>query len=451
MMIFTLTSSVNSTDGLSSVCPLSFLDESKLDAPSIIGGDDQQTVQFSLLLDKLKHYSSESSDLLILSIKAVTPRFGEDNAYQVTISSGTLILYLAEINEEMKDFLYQYVFDINGYIKMGFPALCTSLNSLWNNFPEENPVAVLKDDKVPCSPYIMPVLEKKNYFDEKSMTLDEVLNFKKTQSAFKHQLHIIHNSLNVLNSPEAMEHFKEKKMGELVLQTGVHTGLSIAGSVLGAVIGTAIAPGPGTLIGAGIGIGISWLGKKAYDYCAGVVSNRINPNPHLKTQEIDREIKSAEKGKVWWCGAEIKSFCVNPSRAASTLGSGLVSSLIEGVSLPLHDIATACYDYEKAYEGLTPEKASKIETLLNKYHRKLNEKNEQVLDYLEANPTPDNLRRRKKILERDVVIRKRIAIIRESIKDAVESRSKSIHLNYGPPETMGQDPANTIHPEVDCW
>lgn len=120
--------------------------------------------------------------------------------------------------------------------------------------------------------------------------------------------------------------------------------------------------------------------------------------------------------------AKIKSLVVEPSRAGGILVASLISSVIKGVSLPIHDIATACYDYERASEGLTPEKASKIEALLVKYHSKLNKEYEQVLGYLEENPTPDNQRRKNKILERDAVICERLAAIRESIKDAVESR-----------------------------
>ncbi|EAB3090659.1 hypothetical protein C6O39_04365 [Salmonella enterica] len=423
MMIFSLISAVN--DGVLLPARAHFpLDENKFVEPVIIGGDEERTVQFGMLLDQLKLYPHETADPLCVSINAVTPCCGESNAYQLAVSTGQLPLYVSEISELMKDFLYQHVVDANGYVKMTFPDICNGLNSLWRTFAEENLSGTLKAEKVLCSPYIMPVsvLGETSSLEEEKMTLKDVMNFKKIQSAFKHELHSIQKSLNVLNNHEAVERFKENKTLELLLQTGVHTGIGIAGGVLGAVIGTAIVPGLGTFIGAGIGAGLAWAGKKLYDYAAGVVSNKINPNPHLKNQEIDRKIKSAEKGTVWECGAKIKSLVVEPSRAGGILVASLISSVIKGVSLPIHDIATACYDYERASEGLTPEKASKIEALLVKYHSKLNKEYEQVLGYLEENPTPDNQRRKNKILERDAVICERLAAIRESIKDAVESR-----------------------------
>ncbi|EDQ8007170.1 hypothetical protein CSU38_002531, partial [Salmonella enterica subsp. houtenae] len=264
--------------------------------------------------------------------------------------------------------------------------------------------------------------EKEKMASEKEKVASkDVRNFKKIQSAFKHELHSIQRSLNVLNSHEAMKRFKENKTLELLLQTGIHTGFSITGSMLGAVVGTAIAPGFGTIIGGGIGTGLAWTGKRFYNYAAGVVSNKINPNPHLKTREIDRKIKSARKGVVWEYCAKIKSRVVEPSQAGGILLASLISSVIRGVSLPVHDIATACHDYKRARKGLTPEKASKIEALLVKYHSKLNEEHEQVLEYLEKNPTRDNQRRKNKILERGAVISERLAAIRESIKDAVET------------------------------
>lgn len=257
--------------------------------------------------------------------------------------------------------------------------------------------------------------------EKEKVASKDVRNFKKIQSAFKHELHSIQRSLNVLNSHEAMKRFKENKTLELLLQTGIHTGFSITGSMLGAVVGTAIAPGFGTIIGGGIGTGLAWTGKRFYNYAAGVVSNKINPNPHLKTREIDRKIKSARKGVVWEYCAKIKSRVVEPSQTGGILLASLISSVIRGVSLPVHDIATACHDYKRARKGLTPEKASKIEALLVKYHSKLNKEYEQVLEYLEKNPTRDNQRRKNKILERGAVISERLAAIRESIKDAVES------------------------------
>ncbi|APY57865.1 hypothetical protein [Salmonella enterica] len=425
MMIFSLISAVN--DGVLLPARAHFpLDENKFVEPVIIGGDEERTVQFGMFLDQLKLYPHETADPLCVSINAVTPCCGESNAYQLVLSTGQLPLYVSEISELMKDFLYQHVVDANGYVKMTFPDIdiCNGLNSLWRMFAEENSSGTLKTEKVLCSPCIMPVPVpgEMSSLEEEKMTLKDVKNFKKIQSAFKHELHSIQKSLNVLNSHEAVERFKENKTLELLLQTGVHTGIGVAGGVLGAVIGTAIAPGLGTLIGVGIGAGLAWAGKKLYDYAAGVVSNKINPNPHLKTQEIDRKIKSAEKGTVWECGAKIKSLVVEPSRAGGILVASLISSVIKGVSLPIHDIATACHDYERASEGLTPEKASKIEALLVKYHSKLNKEYEQVLGYLEENPTPDNQRRKNKILERDAVICERLAAIRESIKNAVESR-----------------------------
>ncbi|EBZ2911566.1 hypothetical protein D9P45_09420 [Salmonella enterica subsp. enterica serovar Mesbit] len=433
MMIFSLISAVN--DGVLLPARAHFpLGENDFDfvEPAIIGGDEERTVQFGMFLNQLKLYPHETADPLRVSINAVTPCCGESNAYQLVLSTGQLPLYVSEISELMKDFLYQHVVDANGYVKMTFPDIdiCNGLNSLWRMFAEENSSGTLKTEKVLCSPCIMPVPVpvpvpvpgEMSSLEEEKMTLKDVKNFKKIQSAFKHELHSIQKSLNVLNSHEAVERFKENKTLELLLQTGMHTGIGVAGGVLGAVIGTAIAPGLGTLIGVGIGAGLAWAGKKLYDYAAGVVSNKINPNPHLKTQEIDRKIKSAEKGTIWECGAKIKSLVVEPSRAGGILVASLISSVIKGVSLPIHDIATACHDYERASEGLTPEKASKIEALLVKYHSKLNKEYKQVLEYLEENPTPDNQRRKNKILERDAVICERLAAIRESIKNAVESR-----------------------------
>lgn len=423
MMISSLISAVN--DNMLLPVRAHFpLDENKVVEPVIIGGDEERTVRFGMLLDQLKLYPHETADPLCMSINAVTPCCGESNAYQLAVSTGQLPLYVSEISELMKDFLYQHVVDANGYVKMTFPDMCNGLNALWRTFVEENLSGTLTTEKVLCAPYIMPVsvLRETSSLEEEKMTLKDVMNFKKIQSAFKHELHSIQKSLDVLKSHDAVERFKENKTLELLLQTGVHTGIGIAGGVLGAVIGTAIAPGLGTFIGAGIGAGLAWVGKKLYDYAAGVVSKKMNPNPHLKTQEIDRKIKSAEKGAVWECGAKIKSLVVEPSRAGGILVASLISSVIKGVSLPIHDIATACHDYERASEGLTPEKASKIEALLVKYHSKLNKEYEQVLAYLEENPTPDNQRRKNKILERGAVICERLAAIRESIKDAVESR-----------------------------
>ncbi|EAW1146958.1 hypothetical protein B1Q97_000839 [Salmonella enterica subsp. arizonae serovar 38:z4,z23:-] len=436
MMLFSIISAVK--DGvLLSVRTHFLLDENKLVEPDIIGSNEERTVQFEMLLDQLKLYPHETADPLLVSINAVTPCCDESNVYQLAVSTGALPLYVSEINELMKDFFYQYVIDANGHVKMTFPDVCNGLNTLWRTFAEGNSNATLKDEKVQCSPYTMPVVaqEKKSPLEEENMTSEEenmtseeekvaskdVRNFKKIQSAFKHELHSIQRSLNVLNSHEAMKRFKENKTLELLLQTGIHTGFSITGSMLGAVVGTAIAPGFGTIIGGGIGTGLAWTGKRFYNYAAGVVSNKINPNPHLKTREIDRKIKSARKGVVWEYCAKIKSRVVEPSQAGGILLASLISSVIRGVSLPVHDIATACHDYKRARKGLTPEKASKIEALLVKYHSKLNEEHEQVLEYLEKNPTRDNQRRKNKILERGAVISERLAAIRESIKDAVET------------------------------
>ncbi|EOF5325573.1 hypothetical protein ACK1L0_000212 [Salmonella enterica] len=457
MMLFSIISAVK--DGvLLSVRTHFLLDENKLVEPDIIGSNEERTVQFEMLLDQLKLYPHETADPLLVSINAVTPCCDESNVYQLAVSTGALPLYVSEINELMKDFFYQYVIDANGHVKMTFPDVCNGLNTLWRTFAEGNSNATLKDEKVQCSPYTMPVVaqEKKSPFEEENMTSEEekmtseekkmtseeekmtsekekmasekekvaskdVRNFKKIQSAFKHELHSIQRSLNVLNSHEAMKRFKENKTLELLLQTGIHTGFSITGSMLGAVVGTAIAPGFGTIIGGGIGTGLAWTGKRFYNYAAGVVSNKINPNPHLKTREIDRKIKSARKGVVWEYYAKIKSRVVEPSQTGGILLASLISSVIRGVSLPVHDIATACHDYKRARKGLTPEKASKIEALLVKYHSKLNEEHEQVLEYLEKNPTRDNQRRKNKILERGAVISERLAAIRESIKDAVET------------------------------
>ncbi|EBP3474572.1 hypothetical protein AHN95_20705 [Salmonella enterica subsp. arizonae] len=553
MMLFSIISAVNG-GVLSSACTHFLLDESKLVEPGIIGDNKERTLHFDVLLNELTLYPYETADPLFISINAVTSCCGESSAYQLAISTGRFPLYESEINELMKDFLYQHVVDANGHVKITFTDVCKRLNSLWRKFTEENlrttskdeevvcssytmpvsvpekessldekdekvvcssytmsvsvpekessldekdekvvcssytmsvsvpekessldekdekgvcssytmpvsvpekessldekdekgvcssytmPVSVPekessldeKDEKVVCSSYTMPVSvpEKESFFDQNKLTLKDVKNFKKIQSAFKRELSSIQKSLNVLNNRKAVERFREYKTVELFLQTGVHTGFCVAGGLSSAVIGTAISPGFGTLIGAGVGAGLAWSGKKLYDYAAGAVSNKINPNPHLKTREIDRKIKSAEKGFFWECGAKIKSLVVEPSRGTGILAASLISSVIQEVSIPIHDIATACYDYEIACEGLTSKKASKIEALLAKYHSKLNKEYKQVLKYLEENPTPDNQRRKKKILRWDAVIRERLATIRESIKDAVESRRLSIH------------------------
>ncbi|EGN6365615.1 hypothetical protein ISM19_001994 [Salmonella enterica] len=528
MMLFSIISAVNG-GVLSSACTHFLLDESKLVEPGIIGDNKERTLHFDVLLNQLTLYPYETADPLFISINAVTSCCGESSAYQLAISTGRFPLYESEINELMKDFLYQHVVDANGHVKITFTDVCKRLNSLWRKFTEENLRTTSKDEKVVCSSYTMPVSvpekessldekdemglcssytmpvsvpekessldekdekvvcssytmpvsvpekessfdekdekvvcssytmpvsvpekessldekdemglcssytmpvsvpEKESFFDQNKLTLKDVKNFKKIQSAFKRELSSIQKSLNVLNNRKAVERFREYKTVELFLQTGVHTGFCVAGGLSSAVIGTAISPGFGTLIGAGVGAGLAWSGKKLYDYAAGAVSNKINPNPHLKTREIDRKIKSAEKGFFWECGAKIKSLVVEPSRGTGILAASLISSVIQEVSIPIHDIATACYDYEIACEGLTSKKASKIEALLAKYHSKLNKEYKQVLKYLEENPTPDNQRRKKKILRRDAVIRERLATIRESIKDAVESRRLSIH------------------------
>ncbi|EDW5732497.1 hypothetical protein CJG85_001142 [Salmonella enterica] len=453
MMLFSIISAVNG-GVLSSACTHFLLDESKLVEPGIIGDNKERTLHFDVLLNELTLYPYETSDPLFISINAVTSCCGESSAYQLAISTGRFPLYESEINELMKDFLYQHVVDANGHVKITFTDVCKRLNSLWRKFTEENLRTTSKDEEVVCSSYTMPVSvpekessldekdemglcssytmpvsvpEKESFFGQNKLTLKDVKNFKKIQSAFKRELSSIQKSLNVLNNRKAVERFREYKTVELFLQTGVHTGFCVAGGLSSAVIGTAISPGFGTLIGAGVGAGLAWSGKKLYDYAAGAVSNKINPNPHLKTREIDRKIKSAEKGFFWECGAKIKSLVVEPSRGTGILAASLISSVIQEVSIPIHDIATACYDYEIACEGLTSKKASKIEALLAKYHSKLNKEYKQVLKYLEENPTPDNQRRKKKILRRDAVIRERLATIRESIKDAVESRRLSIH------------------------
>ncbi|EHW9403818.1 hypothetical protein K3M15_001521 [Salmonella enterica] len=578
MMLFSIISAVNG-GVLSSACTHFLLDESKLVEPGIIGDNKERTLHFDVLLNELTLYPYETADPLFISINAVTSCCGESSAYQLAISTGRFPLYESEINELMKDFLYQHVVDANGHVKITFTDVCKRLNSLWRKFTEENLRTTSKDEEVVCSSYIMPVSvpekessldekdeevvcssytmpvsvpekessldekdekvvcssytmsvsvpekessldekdeevvcssytmpvsvpekessldekdekvvcssytmpvsvpekessldekdekgvcssytmpvsvpekessldekdekvvcssytmpvsvpEKESFFDQNKLTLKDVKNFKKIQSAFKRELSSIQKSLNVLNNRKAVERFREYKTVELFLQTGVHTGFCVAGGLSSAVIGTAISPGFGTLIGAGVGAGLAWSGKKLYDYAAGAVSNKINPNPHLKTREIDRKIKSAEKGFFWECGAKIKSLVVEPSRGTGILAASLISSVIQEVSIPIHDIATACYDYEIACEGLTSKKASKIEALLAKYHSKLNKEYKQVLKYLEENPTPDNQRRKNKILRRDAVIRERLATIRESIKDAVESRRLSIH------------------------
>ncbi len=453
MMLFSIISAVNG-GVLSSACTHFLLDESKLVEPGIIGDNKERTLHFDVLLNELTLYPYETADPLFISINAVTSCCGESSAYQLAISTGRFPLYESEINELMKDFLYQHVVDANGHVKITFTDVCKRLNSLWRKFTEENLRTTSKDEEGVCSSYTMPVSmpekessldekdekvvcssytmsvsvpEKESFFDQNKLTLKDVKNFKKIQSAFKRELSSIQKSLNVLNNRKAVERFREYKTVELFLQTGVHTGFCVAGGLSSAVIGTAISPGFGTLIGAGVGAGLAWSGKKLYDYAAGAVSNKINPNPHLKTREIDRKIKSAEKGFFWECGAKIKSLVVEPSRGTGILAASLISSVIQEVSIPIHDIATACYDYEIACEGLTSKKASKIEALLAKYHSKLNKEYKQVLKYLEENPTPDNQRRKKKILRRDAVIRERLATIRESIKDAVESRRLSIH------------------------
>ncbi|EBR0792985.1 hypothetical protein AIY07_01750 [Salmonella enterica] len=553
MMLFSIISAVNG-GVLSSACTHFLLDESKLVEPGIIGDNKERTLHFDVLLNELTLYPYETADPLFISINAVTSCCGESSAYQLAISTGRFPLYESEINELMKDFLYQHVVDANGHVKITFTDVCKRLNSLWRKFTEENLRTTSKDEEVVCSSYTMPVSVpekessldekdekvvcssytmsvsvpekessldekdekvvcssytmsvsvpekessldekdemglcspytmsvsvpekessldekdemglcspytmsasvpekessldekdekvvcssytmsvsvpgKESFFDQNKLTLKDVKNFKKIQSAFKRELSSIQKSLNVLNNRKAVERFREYKTVELFLQTGVHTGFCVAGGLSSAVIGTAISPGFGTLIGAGVGAGLAWSGKKLYDYAAGAVSNKINPNPHLKTREIDRKIKSAEKGFFWECGAKIKSLVVEPSRGTGILAASLISSVIQEVSIPIHDIATACYDYEIACEGLTSKKASKIEALLAKYHSKLNKEYKQVLKYLEENPTPDNQRRKKKILRRDAVIRERLATIRESIKDAVESRRLSIH------------------------
>ncbi|EBP0188758.1 hypothetical protein IQ89_08395 [Salmonella enterica] len=578
MMLFSIISAVNG-GVLSSACTHFLLDESKLVEPGIIGDNKERTLHFDVLLNELTLYPYETADPLFISINAVTSCCGESSAYQLAISTGRFPLYESEINELMKDFLYQHVVDANGHVKITFTDVCKRLNSLWRKFTEENLRTTSKDEEVVCSSYTMPVSVpekessldekdekvvcssytmsvsvpekessldekdekvvcssytmsvsvpekessldekdemglcspytmsvsvpekessldekdemglcspytmsasvpekessldekdemglcspytmsasvpekessldekdekvvcssytmsvsvpgKESFFDQNKLTLKDVRNFKKIQSAFKRELSSIQKSLNVLNNRKAVERFREYKTVELFLQTGVHTGFCVAGGLSSAVIGTAISPGFGTLIGAGVGAGLAWSGKKLYDYAAGAVSNKINPNPHLKTREIDRKIKSAEKGFFWECGAKIKSLVVEPSRGTGILAASLISSVIQEVSIPIHDIATACYDYEIACEGLTSKKASKIEALLAKYHSKLNKEYKQVLKYLEENPTPDNQRRKKKILRRDAVIRERLATIRESIKDAVESRRLSIH------------------------
>ncbi|EAR0344908.1 hypothetical protein EBI69_07270 [Salmonella enterica] len=578
MMLFSIISAVNG-GVLSSACTHFLLDESKLVEPGIIGDNKERTLHFDVLLNELTLYPYETADPLFISINAVTSCCGESSAYQLAISTGRFPLYESEINELMKDFLYQHVVDANGHVKITFTDVCKRLNSLWRKFTEENLRTTSKDEEVVCSSYTMPVSVpekessldekdekvvcssytmsvsvpekessldekdekvvcssytmsvsvpekessldekdemglcspytmsvsvpekessldekdemglcspytmsasvpekessldekdemglcspytmsasvpekessldekdekvvcssytmsvsvpgKESFFDQNKLTLKDVKNFKKIQSAFKRELSSIQKSLNVLNNRKAVERFREYKTVELFLQTGVHTGFCVAGGLSSAVIGTAISPGFGTLIGAGVGAGLAWSGKKLYDYAAGAVSNKINPNPHLKTREIDRKIKSAEKGFFWECGAKIKSLVVEPSRGTGILAASLISSVIQEVSIPIHDIATACYDYEIACEGLTSKKASKIEALLAKYHSKLNKEYKQVLKYLEENPTPYNQRRKKKILRRDAVIRERLATIRESIKDAVESRRLSIH------------------------
>ncbi|EKD8905959.1 hypothetical protein OS229_003134, partial [Salmonella enterica] len=174
MMLFSIISAVK--DGvLLSVRTHFLLDENKLVEPDIIGSNEERTVQFEMLLDQLKLYPHETADPLLVSINAVTPCCDESNVYQLAVSTGALPLYVSEINELMKDFFYQYVIDANGHVKMTFPDVCNGLNTLWRTFAEGNSNATLKDEKVQCSPYTMPVVaqEKKSPLEEENMTSEE--------------------------------------------------------------------------------------------------------------------------------------------------------------------------------------------------------------------------------------------------------------------------------------
>ncbi|VDY44265.1 Uncharacterised protein [Salmonella enterica subsp. arizonae] len=332
---------------LSSACTHFLLDESKLVEPGIIGDNKERTLHFDVLLNELTLYPYETADPLFISINAVTSCCGESSAYQLAISTGRFPLYESEINELMKDFLYQHVVDANGHVKITFTDVCKRLNSLWRKFTEENlrttskdeevvcssytmpvsvpekessldekdekvvcssytmsvsvpekessldekdekvvcssytmsvsvpekessldekdekgvcssytmpvsvpekessldekdekgvcssytmPVSVPekessldeKDEKVVCSSYTMPVSvpEKESFFDQNKLTLKDVKNFKKIQSAFKRELSSIQKSLNVLNNRKAVERFREYKNGRTLSTNG---------------------------------------------------------------------------------------------------------------------------------------------------------------------------------------------------------------------------------------
>ena len=112
-------------------------------------------MQFGVLLEHLNNYPPESLYLLFLSIKASTPSFGKDNTYQLTISSESFPLYLYEVNERMRNFLYEYVFDVGGHVKTAFHTSGARLESLWLKFPADNSAGILTVEEtlfffVPC-------------------------------------------------------------------------------------------------------------------------------------------------------------------------------------------------------------------------------------------------------------------------------------------------------------
>ncbi|EMA5575673.1 hypothetical protein U3U50_002599, partial [Salmonella enterica] len=168
MMLFSIISAVNG-GVLSSACTHFLLDESKLVEPGIIGDNKERTLHFDVLLNELTLYPYETADPLFISINAVTSCCGESSAYQLAISTGRFPLYESEINELMKDFLYQHVVDANGHVKITFTDVCKRLNSLWRKFTEENLRTTSKDEEVVCSSYTMPVSvpEKESSLDEK--------------------------------------------------------------------------------------------------------------------------------------------------------------------------------------------------------------------------------------------------------------------------------------------
>lgn len=385
------------------------------------------TQRFGDLLDMFDQTKQQYPCHLALS--ALTPRMGEQNHHLLELRMGCNVIEQIEISEPMNAFLYEHVLDANGRVQTDQWHRHEEPLSLRERFNQRfEPVKTtppIIDKGITCypsGPVLQSVIKQINT-DDPVITTTQVKAFKRLQSAFKHQLHMIQDSLMVLESPKALTTFKAKKSAELLIQVGVHTGFGVAGATVGGLIGTAIMPAIGTaaggVIGGLVGMAVSFSGKFVYDRVSEAVNSHLNPNPHIKTHNSIRDIKAAEKGKLWWVGSTIKAlFVKTPELTVATLLCEAMERAIN-VSVPFYNMTVAYHDYRKAVQGLSPEKIDKINVMLDRYEADIQGRIGPIIDYLTANKTPDNLRRLAKIIHRNEIMIQRLSDIRQRLSSTV--------------------------------